>query len=456
MKTSYLRLLAIAALIISLSYCAPKELLYYSSPTLLPDVKKEMNTFGFWVGKITNPDKLILNDKEIFRLNKHIKEDLNLVKDISDLPMIMEASDVKKRVLEKINYLKKKSLFDLNGREIISSFYKDIMKNIPLSSLPSDIKIRYGLTVSYTYQRSIPTDIKAFSKPGNISFDKFLMNSLDIGTPVAVLLNSKDDNWLFCITPLSEGWIKKEMVAIGSKEKVENYINHFPFVIITERKGDIFLDPDLTKYYGFARMGTRFPMLSLIGSDKVEVLIPIRNKNGLLKLVHGYISKEQVSKGFLPYTQRNIIKQAFKLLNSPYGWGGSFGEQDCSRFIHEIFSTVGIILPRNSKAQAKVGRVIATFSKNQNIDKRLIVIKQKAIPGITILRLKGHIMLYLGINNNKPYVIHATWGYREHKWYKDIVRVTNRVVVSDLFLGKGSLKGSLIERIVTIRVLDKP
>jgi hypothetical protein len=39
-------------------------------------------------------------------------------------------------------------------------------------------------------------------------------------------------------------------------------------------------------------------------------------------------------------------------------------------------------------------------------------------------------------------------------WGGDIAREVNRVVVSDLSLGKGSQKGSLLERIISIRNVD--
>jgi hypothetical protein len=39
-------------------------------------------------------------------------------------------------------------------------------------------------------------------------------------------------------------------------------------------------------------------------------------------------------------------------------------------------------------------------------------------------------------------------------WGGDIVREVNRVVVTGLSLGKGSKKGSLLERVVSIRNIE--
>ncbi|MGE5307930.1 MAG: C40 family peptidase, partial [Deltaproteobacteria bacterium] len=168
------------------------------------------------------------------------------------------------------------------------------------------------------------------------------------------------------------------------------------------------------------------------------ILFPVRDSRGGLRESEGSLPRESVSVGFLPYTQRTILVQAFKLLGAPYGWGGSGGEQDCSSFLQEIFSTVGIRLPRNSSEQAKAGSAVDLPS---------------AVPAITILGMKGHIMLYLGEYEDNPYAIHAVWAYREPGPSGDIIRKIGRVAVTPLSLGEGSKKGSWQKRINSIKTL---
>ena len=74
---------------------------------------------------------------------------------------------------------------------------------------------------------------------------------------------------------------------------------------------------------------------------------------------------------------------------------------------------------------------------------------------MTLLRLKGHIMLYLGEYDGRPFVIHATSGYRRKTGRSERAAALGRVVVSDLSLGAGTSKGSLLERVVDIRNLGK-
>ena len=131
-----------------------------------------------------------------------------------------------------------------------------------------------------------------------------------------------------------------------------------------------------------------------------------------------------------------------------------YGEQDCSRFIQEIMATVGIRMPRNSFHQARVGEKIGDFSRSTDTPSRYKTLMLHAQGGATLLYLKGHIMLYLGQVNNRHYAIHSTYAYRiPFGSMEQIIRV-NRVAVSDLSLGLGSKKGSLADRLISIRKLS--
>ncbi|MCK9585216.1 MAG: hypothetical protein M0R69_10000, partial [Candidatus Cloacimonetes bacterium] len=62
----------------------------------------------------------------------------------------------------------------------------------------------------------------------------------------------------------------------------------------------------------------------------------------------------------------------------------------------------------------------------------------------------GHIMIYLGSVEGKSYILHALWGIRippAEGEDKDQVIAVNRTVVSDLSLGQGSKRGSLLQRL---------
>jgi hypothetical protein len=299
-----------------------------------------------------------------------------------------------------------------------------------------------------------------YAQQGDVDFDELQNSALDVGTAVVILHQSRDGQWLYGKTELSGGWVRTQDVALAGLEDIKRYSARDGIVVVTVPKADIFLNAQLTDHYDHVRMGVVLPLVSE-HDNSVEVTVPTRNDDGKLRDVPGYLKKDEVSIGFLPYTQRTIIEQAFKMLNSPYGWGGMYGEQDCSRFIQEIFSTAGIMMPRNSGAQAKVGALIAQFSDQTGPQLKVNALKHEAVAGITTLYMKGHIMLYLGSVDGRAFAIHAPWGYREacsggesgHKCRPEVFHVINRVVVSDLSLGEGTWKKSLLERLLTIRVI---
>ena len=77
-------------------------------------------------------------------------------------------------------------------------------------------------------------------------------------------------------------------------------------------------------------------------------------------------------------------KSGFKHMNSPYGWGGMNGEQDCSSFIRQIFACFGITLPRNSTGQIQNGTFAASFEKNEPEHLRAQRIIKTGVPGISL------------------------------------------------------------------------
>jgi hypothetical protein len=139
------------------------------------------------------------------------------------------------------------------------------------------------------------------------------------------------------------------------------------------------------------------------------------------------------------------------MLHQPYGWGEMFGARDCSRFVMDLFATFGILVPRNSKIQARVGISLGQVEGKTLKEKKKIL--DRAVPLATTLRLPGHIMLYLGKENGKFYVIHNIWGIQRAGWFGPSLEKIGRTVVSDLSLGKSGPKTSLLDRTTNIQFI---
>jgi hypothetical protein len=218
--------------------------------------------------------------------------------------------------------------------------------------------------------------------------------------------------------------------------------------VVTGKLVPIFSDPLLQQKVFCAQMGDSFPFLSLSGGAQTDstsyvIQIPARDEDGHVIFRKGYLraKEEDARRGFPPFTQENVARQAFKMLNHPYGWGDSSGGIDCSRFIMDIFRTFGILMPRNSKEQGAFGKDRGEVWKKTKEEK--IKSLDQATPLITILRLPDHIMLYLGSDNGTHYVIHSTGEDGK----------IGKVVVSDLSLRGSGPDGSLLARLCRIRLI---
>jgi len=219
------------------------------------------------------------------------------------------------------------------------------------------------------------------------------------------LHSTSDGQWHYGVGPTSSGWVRDKDIAFADKKEIENYLDSKNFIITTSAKSAVMV---AGRYYGYLRMGVRLPYILGI-DDMAMVLLPTRNKDGELILSNATIKKSDTHRGYLEYTTKNILLQAFKFLNAPYGWGGSYGEQDCSKFLQEIYSTVGLKIPRNSSSQSLTGSNFIEL-EDLSIEKKIELLSKKALIGATIIHLKGHIMLYLGSYKGEPYIIHTVWG----------------------------------------------
>lgn len=447
----------INAVLVCISFygCVSKNVIYNSAPTLIPGTRSEMNTAGFWIGNHPDPDRVIAPSQEIDGLNNLIREQTGTVKDLMEYPRTYQGEWLDNTFKNMLKYVNKRRYFTAAGHMADNGFFDPIEDNMGCDQIPDVIDVRFGFIVAYSHQRLLPTEESLYTRSMNIEFDRLQNSALDIGTPLTILHETSDGKWLYAVSPLSEGWLLSGNVAVCTRDQFVHYLTLPDFVVTTSAKADIYLDSALKTYYGFARMGGRFPHDGGDVNGAVEILLPMRMADGRCTFAGAYVSEAEVNRGYLPYTPRNIIVQSFRLINAPYGWGGMSGEQDCSRFIEEVFSTVGIYLPRNSRKQAMSGRLVGPTNPDSKEEKMLDLLINETPAGTSILQINGHIMLFLGVIDGSPYAIHDMWAYAVPGHEAEELKVVNRVVVTNLYLGKGTDAGTFLERLLAIRSLDK-
>ncbi len=430
----------------------------------LPNVTPEMERPEFWVKKIKNPTNPLLTPENIERMNEENlrRPELRLcrIKDLKENWTREEILSLLKKDWEDFGRTAE-IRYGKSGTPLGELFWNKLRNNLNEGSIKESGRTLYALVAKKTDIRVFPTDELSMSTSTRYEFDRFQHSAISVGSPLAIYHFSQDEEWAYAQTPFIRGWIRRHDLAIAKERKdVVDYEEAQDRLIVTGNVITVFSSPSLQHPEFLAQMGDSFPLLRIPDKNKSAgtpyiIQIPWREDNGALSFRKGYIpAKEDVRQGFLAYTQENIARQAFKLLNYPYGWGDRLDGRDCSRFIMDLFRTFGILMPRSSKEQAMLGTGLGLAQGKSAVEKRRLL--DRAVPLATLIRLPGHIMLYLGKNRGKHYVIHSIWGIQEPEKPGPTVEKIGRVVVSDLSLGEKGPNGSLLDRITDIRTIEQP
>ncbi len=437
-----------------------REILYPAASTLLPGTRAEMNSAGYWIGRLPDPDRVIMDSRDIDAFNRRIREQ-GLVRDLADFePPTGKA--LHRELSSTAEWLGHRRFYRSNGHQVGSDFLDPLVDLMNAESIPKRPVALRGFVTAGADLRVLPTVDPLWDAPGDRFIDHLQASRLEAGTPLAIAHRSRDGQWAYVFTELAAGWLPSDVVVeTGEEAFLERYRSAATAVVIAPTT-DLWADPDLTRFRGTVRMGTRLvladPDTESSGAtatadapraSRVAVTLPVRGPEGAYRETTLWLDGAEVAAGYLPYTQRTVIRQAFRQLSSPYGWGGMFGERDCSQFVVEVFSTVGVKLPRTSRSQARVGHPLSDLAAETADADKIGILLADAVPGITLLCMRGHVMLYLGETDRRPFAIHAAWSYREQRNARETVRLINRVAVTTLDLGAGSKKGSYLSRLST-------
>lgn len=426
---------------------------------LLPHVSSKMETPEFWIRKIQNSRRLLLTSEEIQKMNNENlnKEELYLCR-VRNLKEEWTRSEMVALLKEDWEGFGKTEevRYGKQGYPLDEAFWSELKRNLNYESLKEKNLLLFGLIVKRTDIRVFPASELSLSSPDHLEFDRFQHSAVSPGSLIGIYHFSRDHLWAYAQTSFIRGWIRITDIGIAKESKEAlDYDEAKERLVMTGNFVQVFGDPLLQQTSFFAQMGASFPLLGLPINSKNEsgyyiIKTPFREVDGQLTFRKGYIPKNKdVHPGFLPYHSENVAHQAFKMLHQPYGWGEMFGGRDCSRFIMDLFNTFGILMPRNSKLQARVGISLGQVEGKSIKEKQKVL--DQAMPMVTLLRLPGHIMLFLGEDKGKYYVIHSLWGIQKGGWGGPKLQKIGKVVVSDLSLGRSGPNQSLLHRLTDIQ-----
>ncbi|SFL58234.1 SH3 domain-containing protein [Halanaerobium salsuginis] len=411
-----------------------------------PGITAAMNKAKFWLTE--NEQEVLLSPVQIRNYNHlTLSRAAQLGKqnkfcDLSEYPAVLTAAELRKKLLTVSNpdYLRLHNFYhpcyqssaQLAATELSPTVKELLIEELYLESLAGNserkFSVCFAVLVSRSNLRAYPTDKSYTRSRDSLEQDMFQLTALSPGTPVAVLYYSKNDNWAFIQSKYYCGWLEKEKLAFSkTKAAALAYLDSKDFLVITG--SHLQTEPYPASYHktGLSfQMGDKIPLLTaewepLIKADfpdlsqalsAYQVVLPARDSQGQLYFERGIVAQSNdFNCGYLEYNRANLVKQAFKVLGERYGWGGIFKRRDCSRFLVDIYRSVGIELPRDTGlAQEKIPAAKDIILQGSAAErKQQLTLLAAGDP----LYMKGHVMLYLGEHNDHHYVIHAAAGYSE-------------------------------------------
>jgi hypothetical protein len=297
-----------------------------------------------------------------------------------------------------------------NKRRHGKSWYDKLSKNAALVNYPN---ARYAaITIRSSSLRALPTAGPYFSKPGGEidgwPFDNLQRSAVAANTPIFVCHLSADKSWALVETCFTFGWMPVSDFGRVDKGFIKKWEAGRSTVITRDQTSILYKNGQFALK---ASLGCRFP---LVGEtpDKLEILVgTMSNFSDAATIKKSYVLRENAAVTFVQMNSFNAIKIANELIGEPYGWGGLYGNRDCSAMTRDFFAVFGIWLPRNSEDQIKEAGIYIDLAGMTTEEKEKTII-EKGIPYLTILWRKGHVMMYIGVKDGQALIFHNIWGIR--------------------------------------------
>lgn len=240
-------------------------------------------------------------------------------------------------------------------------------------------------------------------------FDYLQNSTIHANKPLFATHYSRDREWVHIVSSFAYGWVKSDEIVFLEEKHTDLWQKAEQVVVIKEGVPIYSLEGD---FLFKSKIGMMFALISE-DENYYTVLTVSSYKSSQPLYLHSKISKDTVHKGVLSFNSKNINIVFDEMLKSNYGWGGMYGQRDCSSTLRDAFIPFGIWLPRNSLQQSKLGDVISLEGLSD--EAKIATIKEKATAFKTLLYKQGHIVLYVGTYKGKVVVFQNTWGIKTDK-----------------------------------------
>lgn len=405
---------------------------------LPPNVRPEMLTAKFWIARLdkNQATQRLLDQGQIKTLNQHTQ---SLELGVRTLPEALTPDAVKKQSVA----------FHQEQQDYVHSKLKDksYVESVPGATQKADQRLTeliprndYFAFARNTQLRCWPIEGGIFKPPIDQDFDRNNCSTLQPPSVVHRIVSTKQGDWHYVQGEFVEGWAHRpswQPVSAKVLSKRSRGTKRWVIKDHTTLRTKGSLSPTVS-------MGT---VLSL---DKGGTLAwPTDRGWKTLKLRR----QPEVSRTPLTLRRDALLELVFSQLGRPYGWGGRAAERDCSRLLLDVFRVFGIQLPRFSGHQAQAANSVDVSMLSPR-DKRA-TIRRFSEANLLILFMPGHVMLYLGADQDRDYAISSISEFvtpcaQADQTLSEQVHRLDRVTVTDLRLGENSPRRSFLERITRI------
>ncbi len=415
--------------------------LYPRAPDVLRGTTPEMRDPQFWIRQMDNPDEVVMSQAQIEAMNKRFWDWINSDDPFAGVPEVRmpklsnwwpgylvstpdlkklggkaAADTVRSRIGIAIHHMRKQEYGAINAVEYAPWQLDEFEAEMALDDLGSSVTINDAIVVRTARFRNVPTetpDQMGLRENAKTRWDLWNVGIAKIGMPVQVLHRSKSGEYVYVYSEIGYAWIRTVDIAFSYQAKIDEFTNPDRFVVCTGDRVPFYSDESCTYSAGWFRMGDHLPLADK-NSDR-KVLVPVRKTNGDFMTETAWLAKDaDVSVGYLPYTRKNVVLTAFKLLDNNYDWTGAwFGRQHETTY-RDIFSVFGFKLPY-------WGALFTFFNKNCE-DVLLSDVGTEAQykrilenePFVTLQSCGGHAQLLLGQKDGVPIVFDQHgYGYED-------------------------------------------
>lgn len=407
-------------------------------------MKGKYGSAEYWTRRNPGGDA-IMDESEREAVGEAMRKKSAALADMADYPDSLTGDEIRKKIAfakSSFWYFEPKKVYE-NGLPLSRSRYWQAVDNCGFNALPARQPVRFALTTTRASLRHLPESAGWYEDSYDTHYDLLQGVAVDPAEPLAVLTESRDKRFCFVEMRNFIGWMDKNALVFTDHEKWMEYTAPKEFLVITDHKKKIQVGDNLSLTF---QMGSRLPLRRPAPQPDGNwiVSVPV-DVNGTFGEATARIpADDTVHKGWLPYSENNLIRQAFRFLGDLYGWGGLEEGVDCSLFTADVYRSMGIDLPTDAVEQMLAMPV--SLDLEEMGEKNKFEAITKLHPG-DLLFTDGHVMMYLGRDDDgEPYIIHA----RSSRWFPGegeeggpLKYYTRRVTVDDLRWFKGSAKTCL-------------